>query len=131
MKPPSLLTLASLSTAVLLSFHLSDDIVLGIERGGLADLLAVPILVVWLFATVGLGERRAGLAFMLLGSLLGLYVPYLHFAGRLGVIGPKASQSAHLFFFVWTLLALGVTSLSGALLAARGLWRSFTAPHAA
>jgi len=60
MKPNVLLTIASLLSILLLTFHLSHDIVRGMEKGGLSNLIAVPILVVWLYGTLVLAERDLG-----------------------------------------------------------------------
>ena len=51
------------------------------EPGTLSDLVAVPILVVWLYGTLVLAERRSGYVIILLGSLLGLLVPVIHMKG--------------------------------------------------
>jgi len=122
------LKIATLLSALLLSVHLADDIVRGFEKGALPNLLVVPILVLWLGGAVGLAERRAGYVVTLLGSLLGAFVPVVHFAATGGVAGGGLASSAGALFFVWTLLALGVASLSGVLLSASGLWRSFARP---
>jgi hypothetical protein len=80
----------------------------------------VPILVVWLYGTLVLTERRSGYVIILLGSLLGLAVPVVHMMGK--GVGGKIAQSSGGFFFVWTLLALGVTALFSVILSVRGLW---------
>ena len=60
--------------------------------------------------------------FLLLGSLLGAGMPVLHMMGKgLGVDGRIATSNGA-FLFIWTLLAIGVTSLFSAILAVRGLW---------
>jgi hypothetical protein len=121
MKPSVLLTIASLLSILFLTFHLSDDIVRGIEKGGLSNLIAVPILVVWLYGTLVLAGRRSGYVINLLGSLLGLAIPFIHMKGAgLGAQVDRAPSGA--FFFVWTLIALGVTALVSVILSARGLW---------
>jgi hypothetical protein len=124
MKPYVLSTIASLLSILLLTFHLSHDIVRGMEKGGLSNLLAVPILVVWLYGTLVLAGRRSGYIIILLGSLLALGVPVIHMKGA-GVGAQVARAPGGGFFFVWTLIALGVTSLFSIILSARGLWR----PH--
>ena len=48
MKHNVMLTIASLLSILFMTFHLTDDIVRGMEPGTLSDLIAVPILVVWL-----------------------------------------------------------------------------------
>ena len=115
-----MLTIASLLSILFMTFHLTDDIVRGMEPGTLSDLIAVPILVVWLYGTLVLAERRSGYVIILLASLLGLLVPLIHMKGA-GVGGAIANSNGA-FFFIWTLLALGVTALFSVILSARGLW---------
>jgi hypothetical protein len=122
MKHNGKLTIASLLSILLLTFHLTDDIVRGFEPGQLSNLTALPIFVVWLYGTLVLAERRAGYVIMLLGSILGLGVPFIHMMGA--GVGEIAKTSGG-FFFVWTLLSLGVTSLFSIILSVRGLWN----PH--
>jgi hypothetical protein len=56
------------------------------------------------------------------GRSFGLAVPVIHMMGKgVGVDGPIAKSSGA-FFFVWTLIALGVTALFSVILSARGLW---------
>jgi len=123
MKPKDMLTIASLLSLLFLTFHLADDIVRGFEPGGVSNLIgAVLISGVWLYGTLVLSERRSGHIIMLLGSLLALFVPYVHMKGKgVGVASRLANTSGH-FFFVWTLLALGMLGLFSVILSARGLW---------
>ena len=121
MKHSVLLTIASLLSILLSTFHLSGDIVRGMEKGGASNLIALPILAVWLYGTVVLSERRSGYAIMLLGSLLGLAIPIVHMRGA-GVGAQVARAPGGGFFFVWTMIALGVTALFSVILSARGLW---------
>ena len=59
---------------------------------------------------------------MLLLSLFSLVVPVIHMKGKgVGVTSSLGHSSGH-FFFVWTLIAIGVLGLFSAILAARGLW---------
>jgi hypothetical protein len=120
MKPNLMLTIASLLSIILMIFHTTDDIVRGMEPGTLFDLIIVPILAVWLYGTLALRERRSGNLIILVASLLGLLVPVIHMKG-LGVGGTIAKSSGG-FFFIWTLIALGVISLFSVLLSARLLW---------
>jgi hypothetical protein len=119
MKHTGPLAITSLLTILFMSFHLTDDIVRGIEPGTLSNFTGVLILVVWLYATLALAERRSGYVILLLGSLLGSIVPVIHMKGK--VVGEIARSSGG-FFFVWTLLALGVTAIFSVILSARGLW---------
>ena|SRR5918996_347688 len=123
MKHNGLLTIASLLSILLITFHLADDIVRGFEKGGLSNLLAVPIAVIWLYGTLVLAERRSGYVIVLLGSLLGAFVPVIHFKGAAGVAGGRIAGSGGAFFFVWTLLALGVCAVFSIILSAYGLWK--------
>ena len=122
MKHSVMLTIASLLSILFFTFHLADDIVRGFEKGGAYNLTAVPIFVVWLYGTLVLAERRSGYVIVLLGSLLSLAVPVLHMKGKgVGVASGIANSSGG-FFFIWTLIALGVTALFSVILSARGLW---------
>ena len=120
MKQNIVLTIASLLTVLFMTLHLADDIARGMEPGTLSDLIALPILVVQLYGTLVLAGKRSGYVIILLGSLLGLVVPVIHMKGE-GVGGAIASSNGA-FFFIWTLLALGVTALFSLILSARGLW---------
>ena len=121
MKHQLTLTITSLLSILLCSFHLTDDIVRGFEKGGLANLTAVPIFVLWLYGTLVLAGRRSGYVVILLASLLGMGVPVLHTWGS-GLVGGRIANSSGIFFWVWTLIALAVTSLFSVILAAQGLW---------
>ena len=115
------LTITSVLSILLGSFHLSDDIVRGIEPGRLSNLTGILILVVWLYATLVLAERRAGFIIILLASILGAGVPVIHMMGS-GLVGGRIANSSGKFFWVWTLIALGVTATFSVILSARGLW---------
>jgi hypothetical protein len=117
------LTVASLLSVVFVTFHLADDIVRGMEKGGLSSLIIVPILVIWLYGTLELGGRRLGYVIILLGSLLGAVVPVVHFSGTGGVAARDIANSSGSLFFVWTQIALGVTAVFSVILSVRGLWK--------
>jgi len=122
MKNSVMLTIASLLSILFFMFHLADDIVRGMEPGTLTNLTAVPIFVLWLYGAVVLAERRSGYIIALLGGLFALVVPLAHMRGKgVGVASRLAGSSGH-FFFVWVLIAIGVTGLFSVLLATRGLW---------
>ena len=122
MKQNALLTIASLLSILFLSFHLADDIVRGYEKGGLSNLIAVPIIVLWLYGTLVLAGRRSGFIINLLLSLFGLMVPIIHMKGKGVGLASRVAGSSGAFFFVWTLLAISVTALFSIVLSARGLW---------
>jgi hypothetical protein len=59
---------------------------------------------------------------MFLGSLFSLVVPVVHMKGKgVGVTSSIGHSSGH-FFFVWTLIAIGVIGLFSVILLARLLW---------
>ena len=123
MKRSVMLTITSLLSILFFTLHLADDIVRGIEPGTLTNLTAVPIYVFWLYGTLVLAERRSGYIIMLLGGLFALVVPLAHMRGKgVGVTSSIGNSSGH-FFFVWVLIAIGVTGLFSVILSARGLWR--------
>ena len=122
MKPNVLLTIASLLSILLSTFHMSDDIVRGMEKGGLSNLIAVPILVIWLYGTLVLGERRSGYIIMLVGSVIALGMPVMHVMGAGGIFSGQIARSSPAFLFVWTLHALGVTEMFSFILSVRALW---------
>ena len=122
MKHNVTLTITSLLSILFFTFHLTDDIVRGISPGGVSNLPVVLVLVVWLYGTLVLAERRSGYVIILLGSLLGLAVPIIHMTGKGVGVGSNIAKSSGAFFFVWTLIALGVTALFSVILSARGLW---------
>jgi hypothetical protein len=120
MKPQVALTITSLLSILFTTFHLTDDIVYGMSPGGLQNLPVVLVLIVWLYATLVLVERRSGCVIILVLSLLASALPVIHMTGSAGVTAGIKSGGA--FFFAWTLLALGVTAIFSVILSARGLW---------
>src|SRR6185369_11035432 len=115
------LTVTSLISILLATFHLSDDIVRGFEPGGFRHVSGMLIFVVWLYGTLVLAGRRSGYIILLLGSLLGSVMPLAHMRGA-GLVGGRVAGSSGMFFWVWTLLTLGVTSVFSLILSVRGLW---------
>jgi hypothetical protein len=122
MKQNVMLTTASVLSILFFTFHLADDIVRGFEPGKLSNLTAVPIFVFWLYGALVLAGRRSGYIITFLGGLFSLVVPLAHMSGKgVGVTSSLAHTSGH-FFFVWTLIAIGVTGLFSVILAGRRLW---------
>ena len=119
MTQPALLRVTSLLSIVLMTLHITDDIARGISPPGADNVMAVVIFLVWLIGTLLLTERRSGYLIMLLGGLFAAAMPVLHMTGT-GY--PAIARSSGGFFFVWTLLAVGVTGAFSMLLAARALW---------
>ena len=114
MKQNVTLTIASLLSILFMLLHLTDDIVRGMEPGRLSDLAVLPILVVQLYGTLVLAGRRSGSILLLVVSLLELVVPVVHMKGA--GVGAAIAGSNGAFFFIWTLLALGVTALFSVIL---------------
>ncbi|MEQ1472578.1 MAG: hypothetical protein ABLQ96_02090 [Candidatus Acidiferrum sp.] len=117
MKNSMVLTITSLLSILFLTVHQADDIIRGYSPGGVANMVAIAIIVVWLYAALLLAEQRSGYVISLLFSLLASGVPVIHMTG----LGLGKARSAGATFFVWTLLALGLTSIFGVILSVRGL----------
>ncbi len=117
----AMLTIASLLSILLFTFHLSEDIVRGLEPGGLKNISGVLIMVVWLYGTTVLAGRRSGYIIMLLGAILGSGVPVVHMMGK-GLVGGRIANSSGILFWVWTLITLQVVAIFSLILSARGLW---------
>jgi hypothetical protein len=118
MKPNAVLVVASLLSILLLTLHITDDIVRGISKAEPAN-IALVVLVVFLYGTLVLPERRTGHIVMLLIGFFAAAMPVIHMRGaHYGEI----ARSAGGFFFVWTLWALGGLGGLTFILSARGLW---------
>ena len=117
------LTITSLLSILLFLSHWADEVARRVETGGVSGLFGVLILVVWLYGTMALSERRSGYIIMLLASIFGLGVLIMHMRGA-GLVGGRIANYSgiRIFFWVWTLIGLGVTSTFSAILSARALW---------
>jgi hypothetical protein len=118
MKPTAILVVASLLSILLLTLHITDDIVRGISKAEPSD-VALVVLVVFLYGTLLLTGRRSGYVVMLLVGLFAAAMPVIHMRG---VHYGEIARSAGGFFFVWTLWALGGLGGVTLILSARGLW---------
>jgi hypothetical protein len=123
MKHNLMLTVASLLSMLFISFHHADDVVRGMAPGNFSNLIPVLFLLVWLYGTLVLAGRRSGYVIILVTSLLSAGIPLIHMR-RSGLMGGLTKPGGDFgeFFFVWTLIALGVTALFSVILSARGLW---------
>ena len=116
------LTIASLLTILLLVFHLTIEIVHGVEPGTVSTYTGIFIMAVWMYGALPLADRRSGVIIMLVGGILGAGVPVLHMRGA-GMAAGRLTNSSAGFLWVLTNLMLGVTATFSALLAARSLFR--------
>jgi len=118
MKERALLVVTSLLSLLLLTLHITDDIVRGISKAESSN-TALLVLVVFLYGTLVLADTRSGHVIMLLVGLFAAGMPVIHMRGaHYGEI----ARSAGGFFFVWTLWALGGLGGLTFTLSARGLW---------
>src|SRR6476620_984474 len=118
MKQIAILVVTALLSIVLLTLHITDDIVRGISQAEPSN-TALVVLAVLLYGTLVLAERRSGHVIMLLVGLFAAAMPVMHMRGaHYGEI----ARSPGGFFFVWTLWALGGLGGLTFVLAARGLW---------
>ena len=118
MRPTAMLPIASLLSILLLTLHVTDDIVRGISKAEPSN-TALIVLAVFLYGTLVLAERRSGHIIMLLVGLFAAAMPVLHMRGTHYA---EIARSSGGFFFVWTLWALGGIGGLTFILAARGLW---------
>src|SRR5438067_608407 len=118
MKDNTILVVASLLSILLLTLHITDDIVRGISKADPSN-TALAVLAVLLYGTLVLAERRSGHVMMLLVGLFAAGMPVIHMRGaHYGEI----AKSAGGFFFVWTLWALGGLGGFTFILSMRRLW---------
>jgi hypothetical protein len=118
MKHSAILVVTSLLSILLLTLHVTDDIVRGISDAEPAK-TALAVLAILLYGTLVLAERRLGHVIMLFIGLFAAAMPLLHMSG---VHYPEIAKSTGGFFFVWTLWALGGLGGVTVLMAAQGLW---------
>ena len=80
---------------------------------------ALVVVVILLYGTLVLAEKRSGHVIMLIVGLLAAGMPVIHMRGARYT---EIAASSGGFFFVWTLWALGAIGGFTFVLAARGLW---------
>jgi len=114
------LTITSLLSILLATFHQADDILRGFEPGGFKHINTILTFGLWLYGTLALTGRRSGYIIILLGSILGTLMPLAHMRGR-GLVGGSIAHSSGIFFWVWTLITLGVTAAFSVVLSVRAL----------
>src|SRR5438270_10884032 len=125
MKHNLTLTIMSFLSILFMTFHMTQDTLhakLGNPEAGGSTLVVVPILVVWLYGTLMLTERRSGYIIMLIGSLLAMGMPVIHVIGPSGIFTREMAKYSGAFLFFWTFFVLGVTGMFSFILSLRGLW---------
>jgi len=111
-------TIASLLSILLLTLHITDDIVRGISKAESSN-IALAVLVVLLYGTLVLAERRSGHVIMLLVGLFAAAMPVMHMRGHITARSPSPPAASS---------SSGHSGRSGGLggftfiLSARGLW---------
>lgn len=116
------LTVVSLLTLLLLTFHLTHDTIRQAE-GSMQYPIPVVVFSLVLYATLMAADRVWGHVVMLLGGLFGAAMIVIHSKGI--VVGRSGD-----FFFTWTLFALSATGWVTMILAAQGLWKALRARRA-
>lgn len=118
MKQHNMLTITSLLSILLLTLHVTDDIVHGISKAEPAN-IALLVSAVFLYGTLVLAERRSGHVITLLVGVFAAAMPVIHMRGAHYA---EIAISNGGFFFVWTLWALGALGGFTIMLSVRGLW---------
>ena len=118
MKQRDLLSVTPLLSVLLLSLHISQDVVYGFDPAGLHHLFGVAILLVVVCGAVLLRERSSGKVIMLLGGVLAAGMLPLHMRNGLP---PAFLEKSGALLFIWTLYVLGVTGLFSVVLAVQAL----------
>ena len=115
------LTIASLLSIILLPFHIGGDVALGLDKGGPGIVfIVVPVLLLVACGALLFANRISGHVIMFLGGLAALGMPIIH---RNNAFTPVIAKAPGGLFFIWTLLALGVTGGLAIILSVRGLWK--------
>ena len=118
MKQSAVLVVTSLLSILLLTLHITDDIVRGISKAEPSN-IALVVLAIFLYGTLVLAERRSGYIIMLLVGLFAAGMPVIHMRGA---HYSEIARSAGGFFFVWTLWALGGLGGITFILSTQRLW---------
>jgi hypothetical protein len=109
-----MLMVSSPVSAVLLTLHISQDIVFGFDQAGLNHLVGVGIILVIVCGTLLLPHRRSGRIIMLLGGVVSAGMLPLHMRHGLR---PEFLQTSGALLFIWTLYLLGVLGFFAIILA--------------
>ncbi len=118
MKQNDIRSMTSILSVLLLSLHISQDIVFGFDRAGLNHLVGVAILLVIVCGAVLLRTRLLGKVIMLLGGVMAAGMLPLHMRHGLR---PEFLETGGALLFIWTLYLLGVNGAFSIILAVRAL----------
>ena len=118
MKNNGVLKITSLLSLLLLTLHVTDDIVRGMAKAESSN-TALVVLAVFLYGTLVLAGRLWGYVITFLVGLLAAGIPVIHMRGA---HYPEIAASPGGFFFVWTLWVLGALGGVTMILSVRGLW---------
>ncbi len=113
-----LLKITSLLSLLLLTLHVTDDIVRGISKAESSN-IALVVLVVLLYGTLVLVGRLWGYIITFVVGLFAAINPVMHMRGT---HYPEIAASPGGYYFVWTLWALGALGGVTMILSVRGLW---------
>jgi hypothetical protein len=114
--------IVSLVSIIVMSLHITDDIVRGISPAAPDNVGACVIFLVWLWGALMLRGHRLGYILQLLGGIFAAAMPVLHMNGARY---PAIATSPGGFFFIWSLIVVGTTGTFAALLCVRALWFTF------
>ena len=126
MKRHVMLMVTSLVSAVLLTLHISQDIVFGFDRAGLNHLVGVGVILIIVCGTLLLPHRRLGRVIMLLGGAVSAGMLPIHMRHGLR---PEFLQSSGALLFILTLYLLGVMGFFSIILAVLELRRPSAEPR--
>ena len=114
-----LLTITSLATIVLLTLHIVDDIVRGIDPAGMMNMFGIAVAAVLVYGIAVHRERLAGLLMMLFVGFFSAAMPVVHLRSpRINDI----ARGEYGFFFIWMLWALGVLGIFIMILTVDIIW---------
>src|SRR4051812_45409729 len=114
------LTAMSVLTIVLLTVHVSSDMILGLDRMKPDISIALTVVAFWLYAILVMPPRLPRYIVLLLGSFIGAMMPVIHTRGR-GITSELVARPGG-FLFVWVLLAVGITATLAFGLSLQGIW---------
>ena len=114
MKNDRLLVISSLVSILLITLHLTGDVLRarpGNPETGGSTLVVVPLLALWLYATLVFPHRRFSQLLLLLLALAAIGMPVIHAMGPSGFFTGQMAKGNGDFIFVWGLHLLGVTGI--------------------